>query len=96
MKTSNIDRLADVLDCSRRSVLREGRQSHREHLDEAFKTRGRVLKLLSLGFGRNVIVRKLGISKARVQRAYEVLAREGKIYWDESKGGSGGWRVRNV
>jgi DNA-binding phage protein len=95
MKTLHVDRMAVELEHARRESCREGRPSFRALLDTALETRDRVLGCLRRGLGRAHIARELGISRDRVKRAYVVLAREGKIYWDESKGGSGGWRVRD-
>jgi DNA invertase Pin-like site-specific DNA recombinase len=95
MKTSHVDRMAAGIEDARREVCKEGRQSFRATLDAALEARARVLECLRQGVGKSQIARQLGISRDRVQRAYVVLAREGKICWDKAKGGSGGWKVRN-
>lgn len=95
MKTSHVDRLAAGIEDARREVCKEGRQSFRATLDAALEARARVLECLRYGWGKSQIARHLGISRDRVQRAYVVLAREGKICWNKTKGGSGGWKVRD-
>ena len=95
MKTSHVDRMAVELEHARRKSYGEGRPPFQALLDTAIETRERVLGCLRRGLGRCHIVRELGVSRDRVKRAYAVLAREGKIYWDASKGANGGWRARS-
>ena len=95
LKTTHIDEMAKDLHVAYAGGLTNKKKSFSRRLWEAERKREMVLRGLRDGLGKRDISKRYGIALTAVQYAYTVLRNEGKLWWDESKGSNGGWRVRD-